>query len=287
MLALLIAPYFLSAQQYTLPLWADGVPNYKASGEKEVVDGESSRRIRLVQEPTIEVYLPSSEYNTGKAVVICPGGAYALLAYDKEGTDVAKFLNGQGIAGIVLKYRLPNSKSNIVSHETPLMDAQQAMHLVRENASQWNIDPANVGIMGFSAGGHLASTLGTHFDQSSRPDFMILIYPVITFKEPLTHTGSRDNLLGKNQDQKLVDYYSNELQVKENTPPTFLVHSMDDKTVPVENSLQFYKALKDKNIPSEMHLYPYGGHGYALALNRGQLEGWKERLIEWLESLKK
>jgi acetyl esterase/lipase len=277
--------FLLSAQQYELSLWGQEVPNYKASGEKEIVEGETSRRISYVQDPAIEVYLPSKNNSTGQAVVICPGGGYTRLAYDKEGTDIAKWLNGSGIAGIVLKYRLPNSKSNIIPHKSPLMDAQQAMKLVRQHAAEWNIDPEKVGIMGFSAGGHLASTLGTHFDESSRPGFMILIYPVVTLKLPLTHEGSRENLLGENPEEELVELYSNETQVTNDTPPTFIVHSMDDKAVPVENSLMLYQSLKEKNIPAEMHLYPYGGHGYSLALNKGRLSDWRFRLIDWLNDL--
>lgn len=282
---LVLVPFFSGAQQFTLPLWEGTIPNFKDAGETEIVKGTISRSISKVQNPTIEVYLPSESNNLGKAVVICPGGGYGTLAYDKEGSDIAKWLNGHGIAGIVLKYRLPNAKSNILPHESPLMDAKQAMKLVRQNAIDWGIDSSEVGIMGFSAGGHLASTLGTHFDSESRPDFMILMYPVISFDNKITHVGSRNNLLGEKPNQELVDYYSNELQVKADTPPTFIVHSMDDKAVPVENSLRFYQALKDKNVPSEMHLYPYGEHGYSLALNKGQLEGWKDRLIEWMREL--
>ena len=285
-LTFLLAPLFVSAQQYNLPLWPDGVPNYKDAGEKEIIEGKGSRSLSYVQDPTIEVFLPSTSNNVRRAVVICPGGGYSHLAYDKEGTDIAKWLNGYGIAGIVLKYRLPKSKSNVVPHETPLMDAKQAMKMVKENARDWNIDSTKIGVMGFSAGGHLASTLGTHFDSESRPDFMILMYPVISMKQGITHMGSRNNLLGEKPTTELEAYYSNELQVKPNTPPTFIVHSMDDKAVPIENSLLFYQALKDQNIPSEMHLYPYGGHGYSLALNKGHLESWKDRLIDWLKALK-
>lgn len=285
-LTILLAPLFLNAQQHHLLLWPEGVPNYKDVGEEEIIEGNGSRSLSYVQEPTIEVFLPSTSNNIRRAVVICPGGGYSHLAYDKEGTDIAKWLNGYGIAGIVLKYRLPKAKSNIVPHETPLMDAQKAMKMVKENANDWNIDSTKIGIMGFSAGGHLASTLGTHFDPGSRPDFMILIYPVISLKQEITHMGSRTNLIGGTPNPELEAYYSNELQVKANTPPTFIVHSMDDKAVPVENSLFFYQALKDKNIPSEMHLYPYGGHGYSLALNKGRLESWKDRLIDWMKGLK-
>lgn len=286
-LALMCFSIAALAQQHHLPLWPEGVPNYKDVGEKEIVEGKGSRSLSFVQEPTIEVFLPSTGNNIRRAVVICPGGGYSHLAYDKEGTDIAKWLNGHGIAGIVVKYRLPRAKSNIVPHETPLMDVKKAMKMVKTNAAEWNIDADKIGVMGFSAGGHLASTLGTHFDAESRPDFMILMYPVVSMKEGITHMGSRKNLIGEQPNADMETYYSNELQIKADTPPTFLVHSMDDTVVPIENSLLFYQGLKEKNIPSEMHLYPYGGHGYALALGKGHLESWKDRLVDWLKSLEK
>lgn len=287
------------AQGLEIPLWEANVPNYRQTDETEVRENTEILRISKVQQPTIEVFLPSKRNATGQAVVVCPGGGYGLLAYDWEGTDIAKWLNSKGVAAIVLKYRLPNSKSVVVRHEVPLQDAQRAMRLTRAHAKEWNIDANKVGIMGFSAGGHLASTLGTHFYQkmtsdagdavdklSARPDFMVLIYPVITMKETYTHKGSRNSLLGDKPDQKLVDLYSNELQVKPNTPPTFIVHSTDDGGVPVENSLLFFQALKNKDVPVEMHIYPTGGHGYSLALKNGYLQTWPDRLYDWLQNLK-
>jgi acetyl esterase/lipase len=228
-------------------------------------------------------------------VVICPGGGYGILAYDWEGSDIARWLNSQGIAAFVLKYRLPGSKSNIVPHKSPLMDAQRALRMVRFHAEQWNIDPGKIGIMGFSAGGHLASTLSTHYDRgdpsstdpmeqvSCRPDFSILVYPVISFSDPFTHSGSRRNLLGENPDPELVKDFSNELQVTEDTPPAILIHSEDDKTVPVENSLLYFKALRANGITSELHIYPYGGHGFSLAIGQGHLETWPDRVIQWIK----
>lgn len=274
-----------NAQSYTLPLWPDEIPNRKSSQTKESADTSDVIRIRNVQEPTIAVYLPSNRISTGQAMIICPGGGYAILAYDLEGTDIAKWLNAHGIAAIVLKYRLPDNDSNTEPHLTPLMDAQQAMKRVRENAGKWSIDPQKIGVMGFSAGGHLASTLGTHFDETSRPNFMALLYPVISMQEELTHMGSRINLLGEKPSAEQITYYSNEEQVKPNTPPTFIVHSTDDGAVPVENSLRFYEALKQHKIPTEMHIYPYGGHGYGLATGRGYLSTWPDRLIDWLRSV--
>jgi acetyl esterase/lipase len=197
-----------------------------------------------VQKPDIAVFLPSKKNATGEAVIVCPGGGYSILAYDWEGSDIARWLNSRGITAFVLKYRLPLSKSNIVPHKSPLMDAQRAMRLVRFNAEKWNIDPGKIGIMGFSAGGHLASTLSTHFDggdpvssdpverMSCRPDFSVLVYPVITFTEEFQHSGSRINLLGEDADESLVRYYSNELQVTEDTPRAILIHADDDTAVP-------------------------------------------------------
>lgn len=293
---LLIFPVVF-AQQEILPLWPNEIPNSQKSNEKEIIEKDGITWITQIQVPNIAVYLPSERNANGQAVVICPGGGYSGLAYDWEGTDFAKWLNSKGIAGIVLKYRLPGSKSVKVSYEAPLQDVQRAVRLVRANAQEWNIDSSKVGIMGFSAGGHLASTLGTHFDHedsfkkdsvdalSARPDFMALIYPVITMKKEYTHNGSRDALLGRKPSGDLVENYSNELQVKPNTPPTFLVHATDDRAVPVENSLRFYEALKEKNIPVEMHIYPEGGHGFSFGLGKGHLSSWTDRLADWLQAI--
>ncbi len=285
------------AQNLTLPLWTDEIPNAKKTNEVEKRDTTEIVRISNVQTPDIAVYLPTKANATGQAVVICPGGGYYILAYDWEGTDFAKWLNSKGIAAIVLKYRLPSSNNHITPHLSPLLDAQRALRLTRYHAKEWNIDTSKVGIMGFSAGGHLASTAGTHFDAgkadakdvidklSSRPDFMILVYPVITFVKPVMHKGSAEALLGQNSDPKLLEYYSNELQVKADTPPTFLIHAGDDDGVPVDNSILFYQALRAKNIPAELHIYPTGGHGFSLAIGKGYLETWTERCAEWLKSL--
>jgi acetyl esterase/lipase len=245
--------------------------------------------------PAIEVRLPARGNATGQAVVVCPGGGYGGLAYDWEGTDIAGWLNSRGIAAIVLKYRLPIDGD--VAHQkwlVPLLDAQRAIRLTRAHAKEWGIAPARVGIMGFSAGGHLASTAGTRFDRgktdasdpverlSSRPDFMILVYPVITMQEGTTHGGSRRSLLGENPTDELVRLYSNELQVTDDTPPTFLVHAGDDDAVPVRNSLLFYDALLAHHVPAELHVYPKGGHGFSLALDKGHLEGWTRVCARWL-----
>lgn len=289
-----------SAQEFKLPLWSKGkVPNYRDTGESEKIDSVETIRVGNVQSPEITVYLPTKRTATGQAVIICPGGGYTYLSYNWEGSDPARLLNAKGIAAIVLKYRLPNAKSNITPHLSPLMDAKRAIRMVRRYAAKWNIKKDQVGIMGFSAGGHLASTLGTHFDNgdinstdsieqySSRPDFMVLVYPVISMSKSIMHAGSRNNLIGTNADSSLAKLYSNELQVTRETPPTFLLHATDDKSVPVENSLLFYQALKDNNVPVEMHVYPKGGHGFGLGIGKGYLETWTDRLIDWLRGLNK
>ncbi len=285
----------LLSQNFNLLLWEGDPPNYRESGEVIKWDTTNIIRVSLVQHPDIAVYLPSPVHATGQAVVICPGGGYHILAYHYEGSDVARWFSSRGIAAVVLKYRLPVSKSNIIPHKSPLMDAQRAMRLVRYHADSWHIDPGKIGIMGFSAGGHLASTLSTHFDQgdsgnvdpvermSCRPDFSILIYPVISFTEEFMHSGSRTALLGEDPDTELVNHYSSELQVSEETPPAILVHSGDDSAVPVENSITYYRALIEKGIPAEMHIYPYGGHGYSLAIGKGHLSTWPERVLDWIK----
>jgi acetyl esterase/lipase len=283
------------SQNHTLPLWSGTPPLQTDMGLKEDVRQEGIIRIANVQIPTIEVYLPAKQIATGEAVVIFPGGGYGILAYDWEGTDFAKWLNAQGIAGIVVKYRLPISKSLTDPKEVPLMDAQRAIRLVRQNAAAWNIDPTKVGVMGFSAGGHLASTLSTQYAHavdrpmdaidalSARPDFSILVYPVISFRDAAAHSGSRKNLIGENTSQELLDRFSGELNVTAETPPTFLVHAQDDKGVPIENSLLYYQALHKNGVKASLHIYPSGGHGFAFGLGKGAVEGWREVLLAWIE----
>ena len=297
-LYLLITINLCFSQKNTIPLWSGNIPNHQKTDEVETRENGDILRIENVQEPTLEIYLPTKRNATGMAMVICPGGGYQYLSYDWEGTDIAKWLNSIGIAAFVLKYRLPKSNSNIIGHEAPLQDAQRAIRLVRHNSERWNVSKNQIGIMGFSAGGHLASTLGTHYDYgenslpstidslSARPDFLVLIYPVITMRYSYTHEGSRNNLLDENPEQDLIDFYSNELHVNKNTPPTFIVHSTDDKTVSVMNSILFYQALEKENIYSEMHIYAEGGHGFALAIGQGHLQTWIDRLSEWIENLK-
>jgi acetyl esterase/lipase len=289
---------FLVTSQTVIPLWPKGVPNQNPSDEVEKINSGDILWIENVQNPTLEVYIPTKKTATRKAVVICPGGGYQGLAYDWEGTDIAKWYNAQGIAAFVLKYRLPVSPSLIDPKIAPLQDAQRAIRMVRHQAEKWNIDPSQVGIMGFSAGGHLASTLGTHYKKktipdsldpinalNARPDFLILIYPVITFDETYYHGGSKRNLIGKNAAESTVEEFSNHLQVNAETPPTFLLHSTDDLVVPVANSLFFYQALEKNKVPVEMHIYPKGGHGYGLGIGLGHLSQWPDRLSDWIQQL--
>jgi acetyl esterase/lipase len=285
------------AQHMTLPLWNGTPPLQKTMDLKEEVVSEGIIRIGNVQTPTIEVYLPAKQMVSGQAVVIFPGGGYSILAYDWEGTDFAKWLNSQGIAGIVVKYRLPKSASLTDPKEVPLLDAQRAIRQVRQNASAWNIDPNKVGIMGFSAGGHLASTLSTQYNHqidrpmdaidqlSARPDFSILVYPVITFVNPAIHSGSMKALLGENQTDELKKRFSAELNVTGETPPTFLVHAGDDIGVPAENSLLYYTALREKSVPVSLHVYPKGGHGFAFGMGKGPVENWRGVLLDWMKNL--
>jgi len=287
----------LVAQDYKMELWQDNIPNNMETGENETWDTTDLIRVGNVQKPAISVYLPPERVATGQAVVICPGGGYTYLSYQWEGVEIAKWLNSNGIAAIVLKYRIPFTKNNIIGHMSPLIDAKRAMRLVRYNAYKWNIDKNKIGIMGFSAGGHLASTLAVYYDEkdefvtdeidniSSKPNFAILIYPVISMYKPNVHMGSRINLIGENPDKELIDRYATHLHVSEKTPPAFLVHSSDDVVVPVENSILFYKALVDKGVPAELHIYPYGGHGYSLGLGQHFLNSFTDRCIDWLKWL--
>jgi len=285
---------------HQLLLWPDGaIPNYQDSGEIVQTEITDCIRLSLVQQPDIAVYLPPKRCATGEAFLICPGGRYGVLSYDWEGEQIAKWLNSKGIAGIIVKYRLPNSKSNIVGHLSPLLDVKRAMRLARYHATEWNVQKNKIGIIGFSAGGHLAATLSTRFDdgdisssdsienESCRPDFSALIYPVITMTAPHVHENSRNNLIGSSAEDDAIAQYSNELHVRENTPPAFIIHSADDDIVKVENSILIYQALKDKNVPVEMHLYPFGGHGFSLAIGKEYLQGWTDRFMEWFRLVSK
>jgi acetyl esterase/lipase len=288
-ISFLIVKQFLSAQD-VLPLY-EKVPNSKPVPDKEertVTDG--NLRISKVSVPTLTVFIPTVSKEKRTAVIICPGGSYIRLSFSHEGTEVAKLFNEWGIAAFVLKYRLPNDTTMIDKTTGPLQDAQRAIQMVRENAAKWNIDPNKIGIMGFSAGGHLAATSSTHFDKavidnpnntSLRPDFSILVYPVISLTDSFAHMGSRINLIGNNPSPELIKEYSNELQVTSRTPPAFLVHAGDDKTVKVHNSIMYYEALLKNNVQAELHLYQKGGHGFGLT-NKTTNDPWAERLKNWL-----
>lgn len=287
----------LSAQNYDnqIPLWEKSqlvIPDYDYV---EKYDSTDIVRIQKVTEPFIEVYLPARKNRSDIGVVICPGGGYKILAWDWEGQDFAKRLNAAGISVFVLKYRLPFPVNGDTDDTMPMRDAMRAIQMVRHRAAQWELDPQKIGIMGFSAGGHLASSVGVHFNDqaflrgvsddttSARPDFMALIYPVIDFSDsPYTHQGSRANLLGKDMSDQKKEYYSSQKQVASNTPPAFLIHAQDDAGVPVENSLLMYQALSDHKVEAELHIYPHGGHGFGLALEKGRLSKWPELLIEWI-----
>ena len=262
--------------QAAIPLWAGGAPG--------ALGADSTDR------PIITPYLPPVGTANGTAVVIFPGGGYQHLSMQKEGSDVANWLAGAGVTTFVVRYRLgPRYR-----HPTMLGDAQRAIRTVRARAAEWSVDPRRLGVIGFSAGGHLASTTGTHFDAgnasstdpieraSARPDFMLLIYPVITMRDSLTHAGSRRNLIGVEAAPELVRLMSNETRVSRETPPTFLVHSTDDKAVPVENSLLFYEALKRNGVQAEMHVFEHGGHGFGLAPRDPVLSAWTTMCEAWM-----
>ncbi|MGI4872176.1 MAG: alpha/beta hydrolase [Janthinobacterium lividum] len=281
-----------SAPRPVLPLYSGSIPDSQPSQVQETSVTEAAGvRISNVVQPTLTVYMPTREKANGTSVIICPGGGYARLAIDHEGYDVAQRLNEMGVAAFVLKYRLPNDQSQPDKSIAPLLDAQQALRLVRQLAPKYSLNPERIGLMGFSAGGHLAATAGTHFArpvgdnpgaESVRPAFLVLLYPVISFADSIKHAGSRDNLLGKTPSAEQIRLYSNELQVSAQTPPTFLVHAEDDKSVPVQNSIVFYQALRRHSVPAEMHLYPQGGHGFGLN-NATTKDQWTERLREWLD----
>jgi acetyl esterase/lipase len=279
------------AQQTPIPLYPDGVPNSKPtpSTYKEYYGSDSF--LFKVSVPTITPFFADKEKANGTAVIICPGGGYIGLSMDNEGWSIAKAFNKIGVTAFVLKYRLPSDSIMFDKTIGPLQDAQRAIQMVRKQAEELGINPNRIGIIGFSAGGHLASTALTHFDKvviankdniSVRPDFGILLYPVITFG-PFAHVGSRENLIGKNPTQAQIDFYSNEKQVTPNTPPTFLVQAEDDDTVPVQNSLMFYDAMVQNKVKGEIHIYQAGGHGYGLD-NKTTKDEWFDRLTNWMDA---
>jgi len=260
----------------TIPLWEGDTPSAVGDQGDDI--------------PTLTLYHASPRTRTGAAIIVCPGGGYVGLAVGHEGNDIAGWLNSIGVSAFVLEYR----RAPKYGHPVPLMDAQRAIRTVRARAEEWNVDPDRLGILGFSAGGHLASSAGTHFDggvaessdpverMSSRPDFMILGYPVITFVEESMHEGSRRNLLGENPDQDLVRFMSSELQVSPDTPPTFLVHTSEDTGVPPQNSILFYLALHKAGVPVEMHVFEKGQHGLGLAPDDPAFSAWPDLAETWM-----
>ncbi|MCA8832652.1 alpha/beta hydrolase [Hymenobacter pini] len=271
-----------SAQtQPVLPLYTGPVPNSRPSKVREVVEKQAGGSIRIsnVTEPTLTVFRPAQP--NGTAIIICPGGGYARLAMDHEGYNVARRLTDWGITAFVLKYRLPNAESQLDKSTAPLLDAQQALRLVRQRSQEYGLNPARIGLMGFSAGGHLAATAGTFSATSVAPDFLVLLYPVINFSDSLAHLGSRTNLLGEYPTAAQIQLYSADAQVTAQTPPVFLVHAQDDAVVKVQNSLRFYEACLHHQVPVEMHLYPKGGHGFGMH-NTTTKDEWMDRLRNWL-----
>ena len=281
-----------SNAQDTLALYTGRVPNAKSYQNKRAIQNPSPGLVYNVVNPSLEIYLPEKGNSTGAAVIICPGGSYKLLTYQAEGVRTAKEFVKNGVAAFVLKYRLPDDSTMIDKKTGPLQDAQQAIKIVVESASKWGIDTARVGIMGFSAGGHLAATVATHFQKAYidnpqhinlRPGFLILVYPVISMQDGITHKDSRANLLGKNPSKETIDLFSNELQAGPNTPPTYITHAGDDKLVDVDNSILFYEKLRHSGVPAELHLYPKGGHGFVLRETPAE---WMAPLFKWMTSEK-
>lgn len=282
----------LLAAQTVIPLY-DSIPNAKPAPDQEKSDTDAKGVVRIsaVSRPTLLVYLPPKEKATGTAVIICPGGGYARLAFSYEGYEVAKYFNERGIAAFVLKYRLPDDAIMINKEIGPVQDAQRAIQIVRERAREWHLHKKRIGIIGFSAGGHLASTAGTHFNQqyigmpkrtNLRPDFMILAYPVISFTDTMAHLGSRTRLIGDHPSAEKIREYSNELQVTSNTPPTFLMHAKDDKVVSVQNSLHFYQSLQQHKVPAELYLYEKGGHGFGMKNGTSEVK-WMDLVADWMK----
>lgn len=274
--SLLMAVPLAADEPQRIILWPDGAPGALGTEEADI--------------PTLTVYRPADEKHNGSALLVCPGGGYRHLAVDHEGRQIAEWANRMGTTAFVLRYRLgPRYR-----HPAPLDDASQAMRWIRHQAETWRIDPRRVAVIGFSAGGHLASTLSTHYEpgdpaaddplrrQSTRPDLAILCYPVITLSGPAAHAGSRRNLLGDDPPAELIAALSNERQVNAQTPPTFLFHTVSDAVVPVENSLLYFQSLRAAGVPAEMHLYERGRHGVGLAQSDPALAGWPEQCRQWL-----
>ncbi len=279
--------------QKEIRLYDDKIPNSRKCEDKErIVNSDVGTLVSNVTVPTLTVFLPDikGQEEDCPGIIICPGGGYHLLLIDREGRDIARAFNEFGVAAFVLKYRLPDDHSMGNKSICPLQDVQQAIKTVRQRAAEWKLDSQRIGIMGFSAGGHLAATAGTHFNQtvidnneniSLKPDFMILVYPVISFTDSIGHIGSRNFLLGETPDSEQVHFFSNEYHVNRFTPPTFIVHANDDTIVPVENSLFFFNALRKNSVPAELHIYSEGGHGF---LQKPSFPEWFGQCEYWLRN---
>jgi acetyl esterase/lipase len=292
---ILFATITLFAQPKVIPIWNRPIPGSieNANYIETTNSNDGWTKTRLVTNPRLDFYPAKSGENAGTAVIICPGGGYWGLAIQHEGAQMAEWFNSFGISAFVLKYRLPSDEIMKDKSVGPLQDAQEAIRLVRRNAKEWNINPDKIGIMGFSAGGHLASTASTHFNEkvyetadttSARPNFSLLIYPVISMDSAITHSGSRLFLLGEHPPVEQVKRFSNELQVTNQTPPAFMVHSLDDNVVPVQNSINYALAMKKYHIPCELHIYEHGGHGYGLGRSKDTESSWPEACKLWLKT---
>lgn len=277
-----------SPAQEIINLYPGAIPNSKSINLAKSDTNKSSGIYQEVVTPTLEIFKPENGIASSAAVLIFPGGGYSVLVYDGEGVPTAREFAKNGVTAFVVKYRLPRDATMENKTVGPLQDAQQAIKLVRENSDKWGIDEDKIGIMGFSAGGHLASNAATHFEEalipnenntSLRPDFQILIYPVISMQDNLTHAGSRNNLFGEAQSQDLINEYSNELQVTEQTPPAYITHTGDDELVVVDNSIDYYKSLQNHNVLAELHLYPKGGHGFVLSQPTDE---WLAPILKWM-----
>lgn len=288
----LICFALIPCAQTVIPLYPDSIPNSKPVPDEEKPDTGASGNIMIgnISRPTLTVFLPPKEKANGTAVIVIPGGGYRMVAIKHEGYDVAKRFNEMGVTAFVLKYRLPSDVTMVNKEIGPIQDAQRAIQIVRERVKEWGIDKDRVGVIGFSAGGHLASTAGTHFNHAYihvgrkvnlRPDFMILAYPVISFADSICHMGSRDNLIGKTPSPEKIKEYSNELQVTKKTPPTYLVHAENDSTVKVQNMLLFATALQKNKVPFDFYLYEKGGHGFGLNNKTSEVK-WMDLVQEWM-----